>query len=262
MPLEQWIRHGAELGLDAVDLSVLFFRNDRRAAVAASLRQTRASGIPVAVINTYPDFTHPDGRERAQQYAQFTDDLYIAAEIEARMLRITAGQAHPGTTPADNISRALEYFMKADELAKKLNMQLIFENHARPGVWQYPDISLQGAVFLQMVSQLRQTSIKVLYDTANPLVAREEPLPILEAVLDRLACVHAADTQVRGALQPALIGTGLVPFPRIFRRLRAANYDGWISIEEASGHSLEGVRQAICFIRQTWEQAGNGGDSK
>ncbi len=255
MPLERWISYGAELGLDGIDLSVLFFLDDRRAAVAATLRQTRASGIPVAVINTYPDFTHPEARERARQYAEFTEHLYLAAEIEARMLRITAGQAHPGTTDAENISRTLEYFLPADELAKKLKVQLVYENHAKPGVWQYPDVSLSRAVFFEVVARLRQTSIKVLYDTANPLVAGDEPLSILEPVLDRVACVHAADTQVRGALRPVLIGTGVVPFAPIFRRLRAARYDGWISIEEASGHGLEGVRQAVEFVRRSWQQA-------
>ena len=93
------------------------------------------------------------------------------------------------------------------------------------------------------------------FDTANTLVAGDDPLPVLEAVMDRLVSVHAADTRRQGTLEPVVIGTGLVPFTEIFDALKGAGFDGWICIEEASGTGWKGVETAVSFVRQAWLDA-------
>jgi len=67
--------------------------------------------------------------------------------------------------------------------------------------------------------------------------------------------VHASDTRMRGRLDPTVIGTGLVPFDSLFRRLKASGYDHWVSIEEASGTGPRGVAAAVEFVRSAWERA-------
>ena len=64
--------------------------------------------------------------------------------------------------------------------------------------------------------------------------------------------MHAADTSSEQGLRPVLLGTGLVPFDDIFSFLKQSGYEGWISIEEASGLGKRGVEEAVRFVRNTW----------
>jgi sugar phosphate isomerase/epimerase len=253
--LRDWAREGAELGLEAIDLTILFLKDRSAPALRAVRREIEAEGISVAAASTYPDFTHPDPRERKKQREEFLLDLDALAEVGTRIVRITSGQAHPGLTREEGIRWALEGITGSIEAAKRLGVQLVFENHAKPGVWTYPDFNFPSAIFLALAEELQTTPVKILFDCANPIAFGGDPLPLLEKVITRVAIIHASDTRVKGALEPVVIGTGLVPYGEIFSRLKRQGFDGWISIEEASGTGAGGVRSAVDFIRRTWQRA-------
>jgi sugar phosphate isomerase/epimerase len=256
MSLGAWVREGAALGLDAVDVSILFLKNRDTAYLGSLRRQVEQAGIPLCGASTYPDFTHPDQAERARELARFKIDLEALAAIGVRIVRITAGQAHPGLDPEEGIGRVLAAFEQAVTWARACGLELVFENHSKPGAWRYPDFSFSTRVFTRIADELRGTPIHIQFDTANPIVFGDDPLPVLERVIGRVRVVHAADTRTWGGLDPAVIGTGLVPFSRIFRRLADSGYDHWISIEEASGTGPRGVAAAVGFVRSAWAAAG------
>ena len=155
----------------------------------------------------------------------------------------------------EGVSRALEGILGAVDTAEDLSLQLVFENHAKPGVWEYPDFDFPTDIFLEMADRLKETQVKIQFDTANPIAYGDDPFNVLEPVIDRIAVVHASDTKEKGRLVPSVIGKGLVPFTAIFRRLKKSGYDGWISIEEASGTGPAGVKTAVEFIRTCWESS-------
>src|SRR5512133_501211 len=66
MSVGQWAHIGCELGLDAVDLSILFVPDRSAAAVAALRKQIEAEGMSGAMITSYPDFTNPDSGQRTR----------------------------------------------------------------------------------------------------------------------------------------------------------------------------------------------------
>ena len=51
------------------------------------------------------------------------------------------------------------------------------------------------------------------------------------------------------------LGTGLVPFDKLFAYLKETAFDGWICMEENSRMGEAGVRQAAAFVRSTWRAA-------
>jgi hypothetical protein len=53
-------------------------------------------GIRAAMVTTYPDFTHPDPTERERELTKLEDDIVGASRLGADLVRVTAGQAHPG----------------------------------------------------------------------------------------------------------------------------------------------------------------------
>ena len=255
MTIPEWLAQAAALGLDGTDLSVLFFER-RGAAMLRDLRTRIAdAGLSLAILNTYPDLTHPDAATRQGEARQLVEDIRLASLLGAANVRVVAGPRHPETTRADGIRWCVEALRAASAAAGDEAVRLVFENHSQPAGWERPDFSFDPEVFLSIADGLAGSRVAILFDTANPIAWGAEPLAILERVIDRVTCVHAADTSVRGMLRPSQIGKGLVPFARIFRRLKQAGFDGWISIEEASGTGTAGMRQAVSAVQRAWAEA-------
>lgn len=253
MSIKQWACEASKLGFDAIDLSVILLEN-RNAYYLQSVRSDiETAEMTLAVMNTYPDFTHPDAEVRRQQKSKIHEDIVASSLLGAEMIRVTAGQAHPQTSRKDGIRWAVEGLLSTVDIATECGVKVLYENHSKPGVWQYPDFSLATDIFLEIAEVIKETPIQILFDTANPLVYGDNPLVLLEKIIDRVGCVHAADTKTKGTLNPAVIGTGVVPFDEIFSCLVAYGYDGWISLEEASNTGVDGIIHASKFVRNMWE---------
>jgi sugar phosphate isomerase/epimerase len=255
MPLQSWIQEASELGLDGIDLSILFFEDRNRTRLREIRRMIGHSGLILAVVNTYSDLTHPESAIRKREIEQLEQDIETAALLGTEHVRIVSGQAHPETSGDQGVEWAVSGFRRAAVAARKSGIQLVYENHSKPGNWQYPDFSLIPDHFLRIAAELKGTAIKILFDTANPIVFGVEALPLLQEVIDEVVCVHAADTRVEGRLEPVVIGTGVVPFVDLFGYLKTSGFSGWISIEEASGKGKPGVQSAVNFVRQSWERS-------
>ncbi len=252
LSIAQWAGLGAELGLDAIDISILFLSSRSSSYLQAAARAIRGTGVRLAIVNTYPDLTHPEAGERKKQKAGLLADIDAAAELGAGIVRITAGQAHPALVTEEAVKWVLDGFHEAARRADRLGIRLAYENHSKPGAWKYWDFSYPTDVFLAIAEGILDTSIGILFDTANAVVSGADPLRLLEKVIQRVICVHAADTATKGQLSPVLVGTGIVPFGSIFSYLRAEGFDGLVSIEEASRQGVAGLRKAVHFIRTTW----------
>jgi sugar phosphate isomerase/epimerase len=255
MTVGDWAREGRRVGLDAVDISVLFVEEKDPGELAGMRRDVEDAGMSVACATTYPDFTYPDPARRSAELAEFIRMLPVLAAVGAKMVRITAGQAHPETKRQAGLGWALEGITGAVDAAGKAGIQLVFENHAKPGVWRYADFAFPSDIFLEIARELRGTPVRILFDTANPLAYGDDPRRLLEKVIAEVIAVHASDTAVAGKLEPVVVGRGLVPYADLFGMLRQAGFDGLISIEEASNTGKAGVKEAAAFVRRAWESA-------
>ena len=170
------------------------------------------------------------------------------------MVRVTAGQAHPGVTREQGIAWAVEGLTGSLSFARERRVKLVFENHARPAAWEYFDFSYPTEIFLSIVQATSGTELGVNFDTANTLAFGDDPVPVLEAVIKRVVSIHAAETSARGVFAPTVLGTGAVPFKDIFGLLRRHGYDGSISIEEASNTGHAGLAAAVEFVRRVWSE--------
>lgn len=253
MTVGDWARLGKSLGLDAIDISILFIPNRNLNQANQIRKAVEQAGMSIAMMTSYPDFTHPSPRQREAELRAAIHSVQLAAEVGARLLRVTAGQAHPTTSLEDGCHWAIEGLNTLVTETAHFGVQLVYENHARPSVWQYTDFSQAPQIFLHILNHL-DWRIQVNFDTGNATAFSPEPLALLETVLSRLGSVHASDTAKIGALEHVLIGNGKVDYLAIFRCLQNAGWDGWICIEEASYQGEAGIRQAIQFIRSTWQQ--------
>ena len=253
MSVAEWARMGVEIGLDAIDLSILFVPERSLHSAANLRRQIEAEGISVTMLTSYPDFTHPDSVQRANELSLAQETVAIAAELGAKLVRVTAGQAHPDTSVAAGITWAVEGLSRLAECTRDSGVTLVYENHAKPGAWTYTDFSQPPEIFLRIFAGTNGCGLGVNFDTANATAFAKDPVFLLEQVLPRLVSVHAADTAVKNELRPVLLGTGITPFRPLFTCLKRSGWDGWICMEEASYQGKAGIEAAANFLRKTWE---------
>jgi len=254
MTIAEWARMGQELGLDAIDVSILFVPDRSRSAVAGLRQSIEAAGMRVAMVASYPDFTHPDASQRDRELALAQEVVDVATGLGAEMVRVTAGQAHPETGREDGIRWATEGLQKLVDRTRKSGVRLVYENHGKPGAWTYTDFSQPPDIFLAIVRATASVGLGLNFDTANATAFSRDPLELLDQCIERVVSIHAADTEVRGELKPVLLGTGVTPFDPIFRRLVQAGWNNWICIEEASFQGRAGVEKAAQFVRKLWDR--------
>lgn len=254
MTLREWARMGAELGLDAIDVSILFFPDPSEAALREARQAVEGEGMSITMMSTYPDFTHPDAAHRRRELEQEVRAFDLAAQLGVKYVRVTAGQAHPETAVDEGIGWAAEGMHALVERIRGMGPQPLYENHGKPGVWQYTDFSTPADLFMAIFRATEDISLGINYDTANAAAFTDDPLGLLDQIVHRVQTVHAADTSVKGSLQGVIIGQGIAPFPAVFNRLQRAGFDNWICIEENAKQGRRGVDEAAKFIRRCWAE--------
>ena len=254
MSVADWACMGTGLKLDAVDLSILFLPERTIRAAETLRRQVEAEGTRITMLTTYPDFTHPDPLQRKKELELEIEAVHLAAALGAHFIRVTDGQAHPETSLEDGIAWAVDGLSHLVEAAGNLGVQLAFENHAKPGAWEYTDFSQAPEIFLEILARVPSPLLGVNFDTGNATAFAPDPLAFLQQIVGRVVSVHASDTSERGRLKHVLLGTGVPPFQALFRCLKSSGWDGWICMEEASGLGWAGVETAANTIRRIWAE--------
>jgi sugar phosphate isomerase/epimerase len=255
MSVGQWAQMGVELGLDAIDLSILFVPDRSPGALAATRRQVQDAGTSITMITSYPDFTHPDPAQRTRELDLERGVVDVAAALGAPYVRVTAGQAHPEMDREKGVRMAIEGLTELAELTAGSEVTLVYENHAKPGAWVYTDFSQPPELFLEIADAVAPAGIRINFDMGNATAFADDPVALLDCVIDRVETIHASDTRAAGTLEHVLLGTGATPYRRIFARLKQAGWDKWICMEEASRKGRDGVAAAAAFVRTTWEAA-------
>lgn len=254
MTVGQWFDMAAGIGYDAADISAMFYSQHTPVFLGRLREQIRRSGIPLCMVAAYPDFTNPDAGQRARELTYLRRDICVTAELGGKYVRVLAGQIWEGVSKAEGIAFAVEGMLRAQETAEREGITLLFENHSKPGAWSRADFSHPTDVFLDICDRIRGSGIRLNYDTANTRIYGDDPLKVLERVIDLVETVHVADSKEENRLKPSVIGQGVMPIPAIFKRLSAYGFDGWLCVEEASATGEKGIRSAYDFVVKAWKE--------
>jgi len=252
MSVFEWAQMGASLGLDGIDISILFVQGSSPEKLRKIRRQVESIGMRIVMVTSYPDFTHPDPAQREKELVLEQQVVQTAAALGAELVRVTAGQSHPETSRQDGIAWAVDGLCKLQESTRDSGVTLVYENHSKPGLWAYTDFSEPPDIFLEIVRDTAAVGLGINFDAGNAATFGDDPCELLWAVMPRVVSVHASDSSEQGALKHVLLGTGITPYPAIFTELKRAGWDGWICMEEASFQGRQGVEAAARFVRDTW----------
>jgi len=273
-----WIHLAQPLPIEGLELYSAMFVDTTTSFTDRVSDALDEAGKEMPMLCVSPDFTNPDPRVRSAEVER--EALLIAAAHRISgsgvAVRVLSGQAHPGVSRDQGLDWAAEAIRGLLPLAAELDVTLALENHYKDGSWTYPEFAQTADVFLDLLDRVGDDPhFGVQYDPSNAILAGQDSAEFLDGVVDRVVTMQASDRslvdgtslddlrQSNGTLgySPALrhgvIGQGLNDYPRIFRTLFEAGYDGWISIEDGVDGMHE-VQQSVEFLRAARDGYFNG----
>ena len=278
MTLREWVDLAAPLGLDGLEYYSGMLELADAANWPRARREVEERGMVIPMLCCSPDFSHPDAEFRRREIEKEKTWIRMAAALGAKFCRVLSGQRRPELTR----ERGLEVVVQSIEAclpeAEACGVTLIIENHYKDDFWNYPEFAQKMDVFCELVSRIHHPRFGVNYDPSNAFLAGDDPLELLRRVKHRVVTMHASDrTLTEGTLEDlrrdetgaegyarrlkhGTIGRGLNDYDAIFGELRAAGFDGWVSIEDGVD-GMEQLAESVRFVRgklrQHWPSPGS-----
>jgi sugar phosphate isomerase/epimerase len=275
MTLLRWIELAGELDLDGVELYPRFFESFDRfdaAEVARVRREAEARGLALPMMCHSPDFTQPDAGARDAEVELTRRLFHVTANLGGRFCRVLSGQNRPGLDEREAMKWVADCLWRLTPLAESAGVVMVIENHYKDGLWKWPEFAQSRERFLALLDAVDTPLLRVQYDPSNAVVAGDDPYELLERVLPRVATMQASDRYLEGGtvedlrrrardpehgyapfLKHGVIGRGLNDYDRIFSTLARAGWDGWVSIEDGDGPTVEigmqNLRDSATFLR-------------
>jgi len=222
-----------------------------------------AAGFDKPMFCASPDFTSPDPTHRKAEVEKERQMIDVSAALGGSTCRVLSGQRRPEVSRADGVRRVVECITELLPHAESRGVVLTMENHFKDNYWQYPEFAQKMDIFCEIVNHFDTPWFGVNYDPSNTLIANEDPIELLRRVLPRVVTMHASDRRPRPGVEigpegitdytqmiHGEIGTGLNDFDQIFRMLRSAGFDGWVSIEDGVNGWDELKRSALYLARK------------
>jgi len=266
MTLRDWVELAAPLGVDGLEYYSGFLELADPAHWPEARRQVEAQGMVIPMLCCSPDFSQPDPVLRRTEIEREKTWIRMAATLGAGYCRVLSGQRRPELSRAQGLDLVVGCIEACLPEAEACGVTLILENHYKDDFWNYPEFAQQMDVFCELVERIRHPRFGVNYDPSNAFLAGDDPLELLRRVKHRVVTMHASDRYLAtgtledlrreegGAegyarrLRHGTIGRGLNDYDTIFRELRGAGFDGWVSIEDGVD-GIEQLAESVRFVR-------------
>jgi sugar phosphate isomerase/epimerase len=272
MSLFEWLELAGELDLDGVELYPRFFASLDPTYLRQVGQALTDQGLQMPMLCNSPDFTQPDAADRAREVEATRRMIGVTAELGGQYCRVLSGQNRPDLDPGQALGWVIDALRSLLRDAEAAGVVLVIENHYKDGLWLYPEFAQSHDRYFAILDAVDSPWLRVQYDPSNAIVAGEDQYALLERVLPRLATMQASDRYVEGGttadlrrvsmdprhgyapfLKHGVIGRGLNDYDRIFAMLVRAGWDGWISIEDGDGPTIEegmaNLRDSVAFLR-------------
>ena len=272
MTLFDWIEKAAQLGVDGLEMYSLFFEEKGDVYLDEVRKKCEDVGLALPMMCFSPDFTNPDPKKREEELAKQKKAIDLTAKLGGMFCRTLSGQNRPRLDRKTAVRWCVEMIQEAVAYAEEKGIIINIENHYKDGYWEYPEFALRSEVFLEIIEQIDSPYFGINFDPSNTIVAGEDPIELLKKIKSRVVTMHASDRYLIGgsledlrkiemdplhgyakSIQHGIIGRGLNDYDAIFRILKGAGFDGWISIEDGM-NGMDELRQSAEFLRDKIDQ--------
>jgi sugar phosphate isomerase/epimerase len=272
MSLFQWLDLAASLGVEGVELYPRFFESMGKPYLDRVRWILKDNGLQMPMLCHSPDFTRPEASWRQVEVEDTRRMIALTAELGGEFCRVLSGQDRPGLDAGEAQRWVVDCLTALLPEAENQGVVLVLENHYKDGLWIYPEFAQSHARYLAILDAVPSPWLQVQYDPSNAIVAGEDQYALLERVLPRVATVQASDRYLEGGtvedlrrlaadathgyapfLRHGVIGRGMNDYDRIFSTLAGGGFDGWISIEDGDGETVDqgmaNLRESVAFLR-------------
>ena len=236
MDVEGFCDFCGRAGFDGVDL-ISYFWKDKDAEMKALPTWLKRNRLALAGYGTRSNFLSHKSEEIEQSFENIRTAIDDARRIGSNMCRVFGGSSLEGWTMDGAYRRMVESFRKLMPQAEKAGVCLTVENHGG-----YPATADE---VIAVIKGVGSPCFASLLDTGNFLGANEDPLEAAKKLAPYVRHVHVKDmlkfpvgsgkghkpARADYEIQACTIGAGIVRNKEIFSALRAAGYDGYLSIE-------------------------------
>ena len=231
------LRDLKKTGYDGVEIPMFEGDPEHYARLGALLDKI---GLERTVVSVLGPGNNPLAADRAQQQAALARAKWAIDCCAALGAPILAGPMHselgffsgnPAT--AAERKRGLAFHRRAGDYAAKRNVRFALEALNRFECY-FLNTMEQLSDYLDEVDH---PAVKAMYDTFHSNIEEKEPVGAIKTIKKHMIHVHISEND-RGTP-----GKGHVPWGATYKALRAAKYDGWLTIE-AFGRAMPALAAA------------------
>jgi L-ribulose-5-phosphate 3-epimerase len=209
------------------------------------LKARDATGLSISSVccSTHGKFplSHPDPKTREEGLAGIKVALEDAKAYGTDTILLVPGRVSDSVSYDDCWNRSVEEIKKVIPFAENLNLKIAVEN-----VWNNFLLSPMEAA--NYVDQFKSPAIRFYFDCGNVLVYGW-PEQWIKILGNRIARVHIkefsrkiADKQGKSAGFGVKLQEGDVDWPVVMKALDDIGYNGWTTIEQSGGSTVEGLK--------------------
>jgi D-psicose/D-tagatose/L-ribulose 3-epimerase len=234
---ETILRDLKKTGYDGVEIPMFEGDPEHYARLGALLDKI---GLERTVVSVLGPGSNPLAADKAQQQAALARAKWAIDCCAALGAPILAGPMHselgffsgnPAT--AAERKRGLSFHRRAGDYAAKKDVRFALEALNRFEVY-FLNTMEQLAEYLDEVDH---PAVKAMYDTFHSNIEEKDPVGAIKTIKKHMIHVHISEND-RGTP-----GKGHVPWAATYKALRAAKYDGWLTIE-AFGRAMPALAAA------------------
>jgi sugar phosphate isomerase/epimerase len=270
MSVFDWIEMAKGLDADGLEMYEGFLVSTEGRYLDSVRKSIEDAGFVMPMLCCSPDFTHPDPAKRLAAIDHQKSMIQVAARLGGprTVCRVLSGQRWPEVSREQGLEYASKAINECIDTAAEYQVILGLENHYKDGFWLFAEFAQKQDVFLDLLERIPKSNhFGVQYDPSNAVVAGDDPVQLLEKVLDRVVSMHASDRHLTpgstladlknaegsagysSILVHGVTGKGLNDYDAIFRLLRSVEYSGWISIEDGM-NGMEEMQESLQFLHR------------
>ncbi len=267
MDLFDWIDMSVELQCQGLEMYSGFLKSHESKYLSEVRSRIESHGMVMPMMCYSPDFTIPNADARKKEVEKQIEMIRVTAELGGGFCRTLSGQDRPVISIDQGVDWVVECIEACLPEAEKAGVKVVIENHFKDSYWKYREFAQKKDVFTAIVNRIDSPLFGVQYDPSNSLVAGDDPIDVLDAVLPRVMTMHASDryllegTNIEDLRQQdgtlgypeslihGITGQGANDYDAIFTRLHKIGFDGWISIEDGM-NGMEEMKASVDFLKE------------